>query len=72
MEVVALPGSDSTGEEESANRWCPLDKERTERRRPAWKAQTKKGNEFPQRRHWHTTQTGQRGRLRPTGKVVPA
>jgi hypothetical protein len=44
-----------------ADSWGPLDRERRERTRPAWKARTKKENIFPWRRHRHT---GQMGRVR--------
>jgi hypothetical protein len=49
----------------------PLDRERRERTRPAQKARTKKENIFLRRRHRHTGQMGQRGRLQPAGEGRP-
>jgi hypothetical protein len=57
------PGSSGIWEEERADRWGPLDSKRRERREPAWKPQTKKGNTFPRRRHQHMGQMSLRGRL---------
>jgi hypothetical protein len=56
-------GADSRG---------PLDRERRERTRLAQKARTKKENIFLRRRHRHTGQTDQRGRLRLVGEGRPA
>jgi hypothetical protein len=62
------PGSSSIWEEERADRWGSLNSKRLERREPAWKPQTKKGNTFPRRRHQHMGQTSLRGRLGRRGQ----